>query len=183
MDNLRRISTLVACEAVAQLRLMWQIHSAYLHSYVPRSNDWTKKLIMWQDVMCATSLGGSFNLVTSKDLTLKKSLGLALKLSSLRSQVPLLKYLPYVTEYMLSDMNNVVEMIITRRRSETVDVPRDLLQLILDANKEDPVFFTEKRIREEIKLMMCVKFRNSSVTSRGFSSDWGTVLQEQIQRA
>jgi cytochrome P450 len=113
-------------------------------------------LILCQDVMCATSLGGSFNLTTSNDLTLKKSLGLALKLASLQSQVPILKYVPFVADYLVSDMNNMVENIITRRRSETGEVPRDLLQLILDANIEDPVFFSEQRIREELKMLMCV---------------------------
>ena len=116
-------------------------------------------LILWQDVMCATSLGGSFNLVTSNDLTLKKNLALALKLASLQSQVPLLKYVPFFADYMLSDLNNVVEDIVTRRRGETGDVPRDILQLILNANKEDPVFFSEQRIREELKMMMYVYYR------------------------
>ncbi|KAE9368279.1 cytochrome P450 [Stipitochalara longipes BDJ] len=116
------------------------------------------------DVMCATSLGGSFNLVTSNDHTLKKSLGLALKLASLKSQVPILKYLPFIAEYLLSDMNNVVEDIITRRRAETGEVPRDLLQLILDANKVDPAFFPEQRIREELKLFIVAGSETTSMT-------------------
>jgi hypothetical protein len=109
--------------------------------------------------MSATSLGGSVNLVTSNDLTLKKSLARALKLASLQSQAPWLRYVPGVMNllgYLTAEMNNVVEEIITRRRAETGPVQRDLLQIILDANEADPVFFPEQRIREEVKLFMCV---------------------------
>jgi hypothetical protein len=109
--------------------------------------------------MCATSLGGSFNLVTSNDFTLKKCLGRGLKLASLQGQVPWIRYIPGFTtafNYLMADINNVVEDIITRRRAETGPVQRDLLQIMLDANAADPVFFSEQRLREEIKLFMCV---------------------------
>jgi hypothetical protein len=109
--------------------------------------------------MCATSLGGSFDLVTSNDLTLKKCLARALKFASLQSQVPWIRFLPGFRtgfNYFTAEINNVVEEIITRRRADTGPVQKDLLQIILDANMADPIFFPEQRVREEIKLFMCI---------------------------
>jgi hypothetical protein len=99
-------------------------------------------------------------MVTTGDLTIKKSLSRGLKLASLQSQIPVLQRMQFFSKYLLSDMENMVDDIITRRRSETGEVQRDLLQLILDANKEDPAFFTERRVREELKLFMCVESPN-----------------------
>jgi hypothetical protein len=109
--------------------------------------------------MCATSLGGSFDLVTSNDLTLKKCLARVLELASLQSQVPWIIFLPgfrTFIDYFTAEINNVVEDIITRRRADTGPVRKDLLQIILDASVADPVFFPEQRVREEIKQFMCV---------------------------
>ena len=109
--------------------------------------------------MCATSLGGSFDLATSNDHTLKKCLARALKFASLQSQVPWIRLLPGFRtgfNYLTAEINNVVDDIITRMRADTGLVQKDLLQIILDANVADPIFFPEKRVREEIKLFMCI---------------------------
>lgn len=112
--------------------------------------------------MCATSLGGSFDLVTSNDLTLKNCLARALKFASLQSQVPWIRLLPGFRtgfNYLTSEINNVVEDIVNRRRADTEPVQKDLLQIILDANVADPIFFPEQRVREEIKLFMCISLQ------------------------
>jgi cytochrome P450 len=93
-------------------------------------------------------------LVTSGDTTLKKSFAKSLKLATIQAQIPVLSYVPFVVKAAAADTNEVVEDIITRRRAGTGPVKRDLLQIILGANKTDPVAFPEQRVRDEIKLFM-----------------------------
>jgi cytochrome P450 len=104
--------------------------------------------------MSATSLGGSFHLVTSGDTKLKKSFGGGLKLASLQAQIPIVKYVPFVAKAVTATMDNTVEEIIARRQAETGPPKRDIVQIIMDAHKADPIHFPEQRVRDEIKLFM-----------------------------
>lgn len=104
--------------------------------------------------MCATSLGGSFNLVTSGDTKLKKTFSTGLKLVTILAQMPILNYVPFVAKAVTREMDGIVSEIIARRRAEKGPIKRDILQIILDANKADPVAFPEQRVYDELKLFM-----------------------------
>jgi hypothetical protein len=94
--------------------------------------------------------------------SLQKCLARALKFASLRSQVPWIRLLPGFRtgfNYLTAEINNIVEDIMTRKRADTGPVQNDLLQIILDANVADPIFFPEQRVREEIKLFMCISLQ------------------------
>jgi cytochrome P450 len=93
-------------------------------------------------------------MVTSGDTKLKSSFAGGLKLASLKSQLPIVKYVPFVANAVTATMDNVVEDIIARRRTEKGPVKKDIVQIILDANEADPIHFPEQRVRDEIKLFM-----------------------------
>jgi len=110
-----------------------------------------------QDVMSATSLGGSFHTVTSRDTSLKKAFTTWMKLGSLQSQLPFLQSMPFKNKafsLLIGPMEQAMSQMIAKRKAEEGPPKRDLLQIILDANKTDPVAFPSIRIEEEMKLFM-----------------------------
>jgi hypothetical protein len=104
--------------------------------------------------MCATSLGGSLKQVTTNDQTIKNEIARGMQLLSLQTQLKKIPGIPSFVDWFTKEVNKVAEDMIARRRAETGPVQRDLLQIILDANEEDPVFYPERRVRQEILLFM-----------------------------
>lgn len=102
--------------------------------------------------MSATSLGGSFNLIKTDDRRLKGLFLSRLKRAAIDTNLPFVKYLPFVPPPS-QDLNNMIDTIVEKRRSEK-EPKRDLLQILLDANKEDPVSFSDLHIYEEMILFM-----------------------------
>lgn len=103
--------------------------------------------------MSATSFGGSFNLVKTddrrfKDLFLQRS-----KRVVLDSQFPVAKYLPFVP----SPSTELIELsdeMINRRLAWTGLPKKDILQILIDTNRADPVSFSRAHIHQEMILFM-----------------------------
>jgi hypothetical protein len=104
--------------------------------------------------MSATSFGGSFNLVISKDADIKKQFTDMLTRIVIHSRLRFLRYLPFVPPIMGSEIKTLLKNIIARRQSETGPVKRDIVQIIMDAHQADPVAFPEKRVPDEIAFFM-----------------------------
>lgn len=107
-----------------------------------------------QDVMSATSFGGSFGLVKSKDLKVKNMVSERLKRAALDSHFPFIKYLPFVPPSQGVGLNNIIDNIIATRKAESQKPKKDLLQIILDVNNANPETYTHMHVREEMSLFM-----------------------------
>jgi hypothetical protein len=107
--------------------------------------------------MCATSFGGSFNLVESDDAKLKNMFMKRLQRGAIDAQFPFVKYLPFVPPSNTVEFSQLVYDIVAKRRKENKESgikKKDLVQIFIDINEADPVGFTEKHIREEMLLFM-----------------------------
>jgi len=107
--------------------------------------------------MSAASFGGSFNLVISDDSKQKGLLTSYLQRVAIDAQFPFIKYLPGVNPAS-SMVSGLVDRIILKRREEMEKGinKKDLLQILMDTNKADPMSFTDKHIQEEMILFMSV---------------------------
>lgn len=109
-----------------------------------------------QDVIAATSFGGSFNLVETNDTKLKGMFIDRLRRTGVDAQFPFLKYIPFLPS-IVTEMNIFVDGIIEKRRKEMAEKGRpkkDLLQILIDTSDADPVLFSQSHIREEMILFM-----------------------------
>jgi hypothetical protein len=102
--------------------------------------------------MSATSLGGSFNLVASPDTKLKKTFLSILMKATINAQFPYLRYLPFWPQPISAETNKLLDNVINRRETMGQPAKRDLVQIILDAHRADPIAFPELRMRDEITL-------------------------------
>ena len=56
----------------------------------------------------------------------------------------------------MTKINKITDSIISKRLHAKDQPRRDLLQILLDAHKENPASFTHKHLKEEMRLFMCV---------------------------
>jgi len=106
--------------------------------------------------MSATSLGGSFNLVSSNNTKLKKTFVSILIKAAINGQFPYLRYMPFWPQPISTDMNKLLDNVLNKRETVGQPVKKDIVQIILDANQTDPVAFPEMRMRDEITMFMYV---------------------------
>lgn len=88
----------------------------------------------------------------------------SLKWSTIHSIFPFLRYLPFVPRVRSREMTRIAESIVQRRREGSEQ--KDLLQIFLSANKENPEKFTENNILEEMSLFMYVSIPLSGIANR-----------------
>ena len=105
--------------------------------------------------MSATSLGGSFNLVTSNNNKLKKTFKSMLIKAAINGQFPYLRYLPFWPQPISADMNKLLEQVLDRRETAGKPAKKDIVQIILDAHRTDPIGMPEMRMRDEVTMFMC----------------------------
>jgi len=106
--------------------------------------------------MSATSLGGSFNLVTSNNTKLKKTFMSILIKAAINGQFPYLRYIPFWPQAIPPDMNRMLDDVLDRRESVGKPAKKDIVQIILDAHQTDPIGFPEMRMRDEVTMFMYV---------------------------
>ena len=104
--------------------------------------------------MSATSFGGSFGLVKSNDATLKNLFMDRLKRTAVFTQLPILKYIPFIPAFD-PRLDELIAGIISKRRAEK-ERKKDLLQILIDTNTENPENFTEAHMYDEMRLFMYV---------------------------
>lgn len=112
------------------------------------------QLIARQDVMSATSFGGSFDSVRSSNTHFKSLFLKHLKESALVASFTFLKWLPFVKLNTVAQLDKITDDIISKRHGAGGQARKDLLQIILDAHKADPNSFSEKHVKEEMRLFM-----------------------------
>ncbi|KUJ06610.1 cytochrome P450 [Mollisia scopiformis] len=117
------------------------------------------------DVMSATSFGGSFGLVESNDLKMKNMVMDRLKRAALDAQLPFIKYLPFVPPSQGEGLNNIIDDIVATRKAESQKPKKDLLQIIVDVNENNPDTFTHLHVREEMSLFMIAGADTTSTTA------------------
>lgn len=106
--------------------------------------------------MSATSLGGSFNIVTSNNNKLKKTFMSRLIRAAINGQLPYLRYIPFWPQPIPAEMNKMLEEVLDRRERAGKPVKKDLVEIILDAHQTDPITFPEMRMRDEVTMFMYV---------------------------
>jgi hypothetical protein len=106
--------------------------------------------------MSATSLGGSFNLVSSPNTKLKKPPISILMKAAINGQFPYLRYIPFWPQPISAETNKLLDKVINRRETMGQPAKKDLVQIILNAHQIDPVAFPEMHMRDEITQFMCV---------------------------
>ncbi|PMD36797.1 cytochrome P450 [Hyaloscypha variabilis F] len=117
------------------------------------------------DVMSATSLGGSFNLVTSNNTKLKKTFMSILIKAAINGQFPYLRYIPFWPQAIPPDMNRMLDDVLDRRESVGKPAKKDIVQIILDAHQMDPIGFPEMRMRDEVTMFMVAGSETTSSNS------------------
>ncbi|KAF7913101.1 uncharacterized protein EAE98_011652 [Botrytis deweyae] len=116
------------------------------------------------DVMSATLFGGSFGLVINEDPHVKNLFLNRLRRVYIDVVLPFVKYIPFIPSP-VQEMDRMIDGIIKTRRAEMgrgrkgleekkVRERKDLLQIFLDANENDPKGFTDKHLMEEMRLFM-----------------------------
>jgi cytochrome P450 len=103
--------------------------------------------------MSATSFGGSFGLVKSDDSRLKNLFVNQMKRVLIDGQLPFLKYLPFIPTP-ADEIKKIGDEVIERRRAWKGPPKKDLVQILLDANTDDPASYTKDHIRGEMQLFM-----------------------------
>jgi hypothetical protein len=108
--------------------------------------------------MAETSFGGSFEEVRKLDSppdSMKSMLVRLLHLNALHSALPIIAYFPWIFPPLkVPKLEANLDSVVARRRAaiDNGEQPRkDLLQIFLNAHKEDPVGFTEADINSEMK--------------------------------
>lgn len=112
------------------------------------------QLINGQDVMSATSFGGSFDTVRTNDDYIKNLFIKHLRETAVFANFPFLKWLPFVNHKTGAELDKVTDTIISKRRSAKDQTRKDLLQIFLDTHKSNPESFSERHIKEEMRLFM-----------------------------
>lgn len=106
--------------------------------------------------MSATSLGGSFHTVTADTTNFKHVFKSVLVNATLNVYFPFLQYVPYFPKIMTDDLSRILDRVLDRKSSAEGDEKdkKDLVQIIMNAQKKDPIGFPEVRMRDEIGLFM-----------------------------
>lgn len=109
-----------------------------------------------QDVMSASSFGGSFHEVRHLDSppdSVKVLVVKQLTLLTIHAAIPFAKYMPWIFPPVREPLlEKILDSTVERRRAlDMKDVKKDLLQIFLNAHEEDPNSFTEIDIRSEMK--------------------------------
>lgn len=109
-----------------------------------------------QDVMSASSFGGSFHEVRHLDSppdSVKVLVVKQLTLLTIHAAIPFAKYMPWIFPPVREPLlEKILDSTVERRRAQDKkDVKKDLLQIFLNAHEEDPNSFTEIDIRSEMK--------------------------------
>jgi hypothetical protein len=112
---------------------------------------------MQQDIMSATSFGGSLNLVESDDADEKGIFNRYLIRVFTTSLIPFHRILPFIPPPG-REINPKVDKIISQRRAEMEKGvhKKDLLQIIMDANATDPIGYSDTHINQEMIIFMFV---------------------------
>ena len=116
--------------------------------------------------MAATSFGGSRNLVASEDTRFRSLLWSRLTQSAIHSQLPWLKYLPFVP-VQSTELDDMIDKTVAQRRrdkEEGKEIKRDLVQIVIENHDADPENYTIKHLRQEIGLFMYVRVARSLST-------------------
>jgi cytochrome P450 len=139
--------------------------SAVLDVYTMLSNFTSVSHVIWlmlaldglkrrQDVMSATSFGGSFNSVRTNNNRLKSLFLEHLKETAIFTSLSFLKWLPFVQPKKAAELDSITDAIVTKRLNAKDQTRRDLLQMMLDAHKANPESFTNRHLKGEMRLFM-----------------------------
>lgn len=104
--------------------------------------------------MAATSFGGSFDSVRTNNNRIKKLFLDHLKESALFSNLAFLKWLPFVKQNTVFELDEMIDAIVAKRQNAKDQTKRDLLQIILDTHKANPESFSYQHLKEEMRLFM-----------------------------
>jgi len=106
--------------------------------------------------MSATSFGGSFNSVRTNDNYLKNLFIQHLQETAMETNLPFIKWLPFFRLRKADEMDKITDGIISKRLNSKDQARKDLLQIFLDTHKTNPESFSDKHIKEEMRLFMYV---------------------------
>ena len=104
--------------------------------------------------MSATSFGGSFDSVRTNDNHLKNLFIEHLKEAAIFTNFSILKWLPFVQPRKVAEMDKIIDSIVSKRRNEKHQTRKDLLQIFLDTHNTNPESFSDKHLKEEMRLFM-----------------------------
>ncbi|PQE07514.1 hypothetical protein CJF30_00007251 [Rutstroemia sp. NJR-2017a BBW] len=114
--------------------------------------------------MSATLFGGSFGLVISEDPRMKNIFLRWMKWNFIFAAFPFMKYVPFTPDT-AGEMDNMIDGIVSTRRKDKDQDHKDLLQIFLDTNAGDPVLFSDKHLREEMRLFMIAGSDTTATTA------------------
>ncbi len=106
--------------------------------------------------MAAVSFGGTFGLVESDDAKQKDIFNNYLMKTTIVSLLPYnITHLPFIPAPSVT-IQPLIDRIVAKRRSEMEKGTnkKDLLQMLIDAQDEDPISFTDKHLRDEMIMFM-----------------------------
>jgi cytochrome P450 len=104
--------------------------------------------------MSATSFGGSFNSVRTNNNRLKNLFLEHLRETAIFANLSFLKWLPFIQPKKAAELDSITDAIITKRLNAKDQTRRDLLQIMLDTHMANPESFTNRHIKEEMRLFM-----------------------------
>lgn len=104
--------------------------------------------------MSATSFGGSFDTVRTNDAKMKKLFINHLQEAALYSTFTFLKWVPFMEPKAVVKLDQITDAIVSKRLKAEDQTRKDLLQIFLDAHKENPTSFSDKHLKEEMRLFM-----------------------------
>jgi cytochrome P450 len=104
--------------------------------------------------MSATSFGGSVDSVRTNDNYLKNLFIQHLQETAIVANFPFLKWLPFFRLRKTAEMDQIIDGIVSKRLSSKDQTRKDLLQIFLDTHKANPESFSDKHIKEEMRLFM-----------------------------
>ncbi|KAL9113019.1 MAG: hypothetical protein Q9227_002884 [Pyrenula ochraceoflavens] len=108
------------------------------------------------DIIGATAFGGSFDLVRNKTHALRSETQKHFKTQNKYRLIPFLRFIPGAKQRRKNPvLQGMLDDILQRRQAMEKSVQRkDLLQIFLDAHREDPKTFTWDNVRAEMLLFL-----------------------------
>jgi cytochrome P450 len=109
------------------------------------------------DIISATAFGSSFNSLRTGRHEVKDLIVAHLRESMMISILTFLRYIPFYTPKAKLALDKIADEVIAKRRLETEKAGtarKDLLQIFLDAHAEDPNGFSEKHVKEAMRLFI-----------------------------
>ncbi|KAM3072746.1 hypothetical protein ACMFMF_007078 [Clarireedia jacksonii] len=116
------------------------------------------------DVMSATLFGGSFGLVINEDPRIKNLFLRWMKWNFIFAALPFMKYVPFTPDT-AGEMDSMIDGIVSTRRNHKDQNRKDILQIFLDTNAADPVTFSDKHLKEQMRLFMIAGSDTTSTTA------------------